>query len=51
MKYSIIIPVYNAQKTLEQCVSSVTSQTFDDCESVLFSCEIMCLNQVTILEE
>ena len=33
--FSIIIPVYNVEKYLERCVSSVLSQSFDDYEIIL----------------
>ena len=32
---SIIIPVYNAEKTLERCVDSILSQDFKDLELLL----------------
>lgn len=32
---SIIVPVYNAEKTLNRCVSSILSQTFQDWELLL----------------
>ena len=35
MKYSIIVPVYNAEKTLERCVDSIISQPFSDYEIIL----------------
>ena len=35
MKVSIIIPVYNAERTLERCVNSVLRQTYRDVEAVL----------------
>lgn len=35
MKYSVIIPVYNTERYLNQCVESVLSQTFSDLEVVL----------------
>lgn len=35
MKASIIIPVYNAQKTLEYCLDSVLNQTYQDFEVIL----------------
>jgi glycosyltransferase involved in cell wall biosynthesis len=35
MKYSIIIPVYNSEKYLEECVKSVTGQTYKDIEVIL----------------
>jgi glycosyltransferase involved in cell wall biosynthesis len=33
--YSIIIPVYNAAKTLEECLNSVAAQTFSNYEIIL----------------
>ncbi len=35
MKYSIIVPVYNAEKYLGRCIDSVVSQTFSDWELLL----------------
>ena len=35
MFFSIVIPVYNVEKYLEQCVASVLSQTFTDYEVIL----------------
>ncbi len=35
MKFSIIIPVYQAEKYLEKCVNSVLSQTFTDFQLIL----------------
>lgn len=35
MKYSVIIPVYNTERYLNQCVESVLSQTFSDLEVIL----------------
>lgn len=32
MKYSIIVPVYNTEKYLSQCIDSVRNQTFSDWE-------------------
>ena len=34
---SIIVPVYNAEKYLHQCVNSVLSQTFTDFELLLIN--------------
>ena len=39
-KVSIIIPVYNTEKFLEQCLSSVCNQTLEDIE-------IICINDAT----
>lgn len=35
MKYSVIVPVYNVEKYLRQCVDSLLSQTFSDFELIL----------------
>lgn len=35
VKVSIIIPIYNAQKYIETCLNSITSQTFKDYEIIL----------------
>ena len=35
MKISVIIPVYNAEKFLHKCLSSVLNQTFNDYEIIL----------------
>ena len=35
IKYSVIIPIYNAEKTLERCVSSLLSENYPDCEIIL----------------
>ncbi len=37
MKYSVIIPAYNAGKTIEKCVKSITSQSFEDYEIILIN--------------
>ena len=37
MQYSIIIPVYNAEKTLERCLKSIVSQSFFDYEILLIN--------------
>jgi len=37
MKFSIVIPVYNVEKYLEQCLQSVKNQTFTDFE-------VICIN-------
>ena len=34
---SVIVPVYNAARTLEKCVDSLTSQIFDDVEILLIN--------------
>lgn len=33
-KVSIIVPVYNSEKTLDVCIESIQAQTFDDYEAV-----------------
>lgn len=35
MKFSILIPVYNVEKYLEQCLESVINQTFGDYEVII----------------
>lgn len=35
MKYSIIIPVYNAEKTIDRCLKSIVNQDFKDYEIIL----------------
>mgnify|MGYP000999180652 CR=1 FL=1 len=37
MKISIIIPIFNADAFLDQCISSVLDQTFDDFELILIN--------------
>ena len=32
---SIIVPVYNAEKTIERCVNSILNQTYKDFELLL----------------
>ncbi len=34
---SVIIPVYNAEKTLTRCLDSIMKQTFDDFEAILIN--------------
>ena len=34
-KISVIIPVYNAEKTLHRCIDSILAQTFSDFEVLL----------------
>src|SRR5690606_27273688 len=36
-KVSVIIPVYNAEKYLRECIDSVLAQTFDDFELLLIN--------------
>jgi len=35
MKYSVIIPVYNAEKTIKRCLNSILKQQFRDYEIIL----------------
>ena len=35
MKYSVIIPIYNAEKTLTDCLNSLVSQEYSDYEIIL----------------
>ena len=47
-KVSIIIPVYNTEKYLKQCIDSITSQTLDDIEIIMVDdgskeeCALLC---------
>ncbi|MBC8643448.1 glycosyltransferase [Flavobacterium lindanitolerans] len=34
LKLSIIIPVYNGEKHIEECIESLTKQTLSDCEFI-----------------
>lgn len=36
-KYSVIIPVYNAEKTLRRCVDSLLGENYTDCEIILIN--------------
>ena len=35
MKFSVLIPVYNTEKYLEECLQSVLNQTYQDFEIVI----------------
>lgn len=35
MKISVIVPVYNVEEFLEQCLESIVSQTYTDLEIIL----------------
>ena len=35
--FSVIVPVYNAEKTLQRCVDSILAQTFEDFELILIN--------------
>lgn len=35
VKYSVIIPVYNSEKTIECCIESITNTSFDDYEIII----------------
>lgn len=37
MKYSVIIPVYNAEKTIGRCIDSILNQKFSDYEIILIN--------------
>lgn len=40
MKVSIVIPVYNAEKYVAECIESALNQTYDDTELRLFSIHV-----------
>ena len=48
LKYSVIVPVYNTEKYLDRCISSIVSQNFDDYELILVddgspdACPMLC---------
>ena len=35
MKYSVIIPVYNAERTLRRCIDSLLAESYSDAEIIL----------------
>ena len=37
MKYSIIIPVYNSEKTIKRCIESIASQKRTDVEIIIIN--------------
>lgn len=37
MKYSVIIPVYNSEKTIKRCIDSITSQKRTDVEIIIIN--------------
>ena len=37
MKYSVIIPVYNSEKTIKRCIESITSQKRNDVEIIIIN--------------
>ena len=36
-KVSVIVPAYNAEKTIEKCINSLINQTFDDYEIIILN--------------
>lgn len=36
-KVTIIVPIYNAEKTLEKCITSILNQTYDNLEIILIN--------------
>lgn len=44
MKYSVIVPVYNAEKHLRRCIDSVIAQTFSD-----WSCYLSMMDHLMFL--
>ena len=47
-KVSVIVPVYNTEKYLEECISSITSQTIREIEIIIVDdgsreeCAVLC---------
>lgn len=37
IKYSVIVPVYNAEKYLEECLNSLANQSFEACEYIIWN--------------
>ena len=37
MLFSIVVPIYNSEKFLENCINSILSQTFDKYEVLLIN--------------
>lgn len=37
IKYSVIIPVYNAEKYLDECLNSLKKQSFRECEFIIWN--------------
>ena len=35
MKVSVVVPIYNAEKTLKKCIDSLLSQTMTELEIIL----------------
>lgn len=63
MKFSVLVPVYNVEKYLEECLNSILNQTFTDFELVLVddgstdSCAAICdvyknkYNQIKVIHQ
>ena len=43
-KISIIIPVYNVESYLDECIQSVIKQSYTNLE-ILWECKIVCVNR------
>ena len=35
IRFSIVVPIYNVEKFLDQCITSVLSQSYDNYELIL----------------
>lgn len=50
MRYSIIIPVYNAENTIKRCLDSILNKTFKDYEIIIIN-DGSCDNSLSICNE
>ena len=42
VKISVIIPVYNTEEYLEECLESIINQTLEDIEIICVNCADLC---------